>query len=235
MSMHANAIALVNGTWRYVSALEERVEYRETEPTVTAFTQDGYHRNGLAPADVRRFADDYQDRVIVPTLKPKLVYVVDEAHEVQRTWETASNYTMYEIHPGRYEVGYTTLGYRDWTPDMQGDQQDAYYAKIELKATRLYSYWVNRLFQASSAGREEHGDETTYTIHPYHYSARADQPGNAHGRYELVEDIQGEISPIERLAQLETLAAGLQDDDRMVPGRERELAILRELSATGQI
>jgi hypothetical protein len=233
--MHANAIALINGTWRYVSALEERVEWRQTELTVTAFTQDGYHRNGLRPQDVRRFAEDYNDRVIVPTIKPVMAYVVEKAYEVKWSWATASNYTMYRIHPGTYPVTWQNRTYDDWNPEMQGDGWDVYWATVTTDATRLYSYSVNRLFQASSSRTEQHGDETPFSFSDYAYAARGDAEGGARGRWVEVEPATGEISPIERLAELETTA---QDDAtwaEMSAARVRELEILRELAGLDQL
>lgn len=227
--MHANALANVDGTWRYVSALDERVERGEAEPSITAFTQDGYHRK-LRPADIHRFADGYDGRMIAPTLKPTLDYVITEPYEFNRTWETASNYTRYRVHPGTYRVEWVTIHYRPWTPDMQGDGRNVYYARIEVKATKLHSYWVNRVFTESSSHTEQHNEETTYVLHPYAYEARPDRPG-----YVLVEEITEEISPAARLAELETTAEHDKTRAQMSPERVRELEILRELAGRSQL
>ncbi len=157
--MHANAIAVVDGVRRYVSANLDWEKHGR--PGVhTVITADGYHHD-VPRADI----EPLPETRVLPAARPTLVYRVTEAYETNRKWETASNYTRYEVQPGDYPVMWVNIHHQ-----LVAEDQGAYYGLVVVDAIERQRHYVNRVFGASSSHDEYPDRATTLTNHTYSYA-----------------------------------------------------------------
>jgi hypothetical protein len=184
--MHANAIAVVDGTRRYVFAILDREVYGQ--PGVHAvITQDGYHHTA-ARADI----EPLPWLVVLPSIKPTLVYRVTEAYDTTQVWETASNYTRYEVQPGDYPV--------EWRDNLHRPVitagQTVEYGRVVVDAIERQRHYVNRVLGASSSHDEYPDRPTTLTNDHYAYALT---PGllvaKGKAQYVQIAPAQGEVFP----------------------------------------
>lgn len=190
MTHHANAVAVVDGVRRYVFAILDHEKYGK--PGIhTVITQDGYHHE-VPRAQIEQLAD----KVVLPSTKPTLAYHVFEPYEVIRTWETASNYTRYEILPGEYPIKWVTINHG---PVPAGESP--YYGQVVLDAIEQHRHYVNRVFTASSVHDEYPDTRTTHTLSTYAYDWKpGDVVAKGNGRIVEVEPAQGEVFPAQAVA-----------------------------------
>ena len=81
-------------------------------------------------------------------------FTVAEPTVYRKSYETASWYTEVEVQPGEYEV-----------------KTDGYWALVTMPGKIVGSYFVNRVFHASSHHKDEDvGKDATYTIQTQMFS-----------------------------------------------------------------
>lgn len=72
--------------------------------------------------------------------------------EYEQGWETASNYTVHRLRPGRYPIEFVTVDYR--RVDMDRYPKSAYYAIARVPTDEIRRFYINRVLTASSAHDE---------------------------------------------------------------------------------
>ena len=97
-------------------------------------------------------------------------YVLPEAKEFKKQFETASWYEMVLVPAGEYPIRYTDIGGREVEPDK------SYYGIVKLTGVVTSSYFVNQLFGSSSAKIDElKGETETIILQIYSYALNSEE------------------------------------------------------------
>jgi hypothetical protein len=88
---------------------------------------------------------------------PTVALVLDEPTEwTDRNLPTASAWVKYLLEPGTYPFEWVTIGHHPWNADPNAHTSGfiantgPYYGRVSIPAREVESYYVNRLFTASS-------------------------------------------------------------------------------------
>lgn len=105
-------------------------------------------------------------------MSKQLAVQIDEPGEyVYRGYETASAWDKRVVEPGVYPLVGVTIDHRPVDPD----RQEAYWMVAKIPATMTESYYVNRLFTASSVAHKTGlAEPSTVFVQMYRYEV---EPG----------------------------------------------------------
>lgn len=157
------------------------------EPVLVRARIDGGEIRHIDPADV---VPDSRPTTASP---PLALHVPEHFTYVDRGLQRASDWIEYQIHPGLYRIGFTTVSgnpapgnTRDQARELANKRADEYtypidrtalwpyYAVATLTATKVRSYYQNQLFGAVSGHEQEHDEVVTLTWHQYAYTVQPD-------------------------------------------------------------
>jgi len=97
----------------------------------------------------------------------KFYAVVVEGAEHIKHYETASNWSRHILTPGQYEIVPVDIRYNETTPDK------AYYGLVRVPGVMVESYFVNRLFAATSVDHKTDLAELSVShFAPYWYQVK---------------------------------------------------------------
>lgn len=110
------------------------------------------------------------------------VLVIEEDATKKEDWETASNYSIHKLAPGKYPIEFVGASH-----NALREGERPYYAIARVPSTIVEEFYVNRLLHASSSHHEKPNKPSIVLWNRYAYEVKDGMTClNGHGRVERV-------------------------------------------------